>query len=106
MKGCTQLSQGERYQIFFLKEAEYDQARIAALPGRGKSAVGRVLRRNRGLRGYRRDCDQRGCEVAVILIIKMLNDALPPKVQVSHRLRNDRHQNATIFAGLQGRLDC
>lgn len=59
-----------------------------------------------GLRGYRRDCDQRGCEVAVILIIKMLNDALPPKVQVSHRLRNDRHQNATIFAGLQGRLDC
>ena len=52
MRGYTQLTHEERYQIFILKKAEYDQSQIAQLPGRSKSTISRELRRNRGLRGY------------------------------------------------------
>ena len=53
MRGYTQLTHEERYQIYILKKAEYDQTQIAELLGRSKSTISRELRRNRGLRGYR-----------------------------------------------------
>ena len=53
MRGYTQLTQEERYQIYILKKAEYSQAEIAGLLGRDKSTISRELRRNRGLKGYR-----------------------------------------------------
>ncbi len=49
----TQLTQEERYQIYILKKAEYSQTEIAELMERHKSTIGRELRRNQGLRGYR-----------------------------------------------------
>jgi IS30 family transposase len=51
----TQLTHEERYQIYILKKAEYDQTQIAELLGRNKSTISRELRRNLGLRGYRPD---------------------------------------------------
>ena len=53
MRGYTQLTQEERYQIYILKQAEYNQAQIAEMLERDKSTISRELRRNRGLRGYR-----------------------------------------------------
>jgi IS30 family transposase len=53
MKGYTQLTQEERYQIYILRKAEYSQATIAELLERDKSTISRELRRNRGLKGYR-----------------------------------------------------
>jgi len=53
MRGYTQLTQEERYQIYILKKAEYNQAEIAKLLERDKSTISRELRRNQGLRGYR-----------------------------------------------------
>jgi IS30 family transposase len=53
MRGYTQLTQEERYQIYILKKAEYSLTAIAELLGRDKSTISRELRRNRGLKGYR-----------------------------------------------------
>jgi len=53
MRGYTQLTQEERYQIYILKKAEYNQAEIAELLDRDKSTISRELRRNHGLKGYR-----------------------------------------------------
>ena len=53
MRGYTQLTQEERYQIYILKKAEYSQAEIAELLERDKSTISRELRRNQGLKGYR-----------------------------------------------------
>ena len=53
MRGYTQLTQEERYQIYILKKAEYSQTEIAELLERDKSTISRELRRNRGLKGYR-----------------------------------------------------
>ncbi|MGD8875254.1 MAG: helix-turn-helix domain-containing protein [Gammaproteobacteria bacterium] len=53
MRGYTQLTQEERYQIYILKKAEYSQAAIAKLLERYKSTISRELRRNRGLKDYR-----------------------------------------------------
>ena len=53
MRGYTQLTQEERYQIYILKKAEYNQAEIAELLERDKSTISRELRRNHGLKGYR-----------------------------------------------------
>jgi len=53
MRGYTQLTQEERYQIYILKKVEYSQAEIAELLERDKSTISRELRRNRGLKGYR-----------------------------------------------------
>jgi IS30 family transposase len=44
MRGYTQLTHEERYQIFILKKAEYDQTQIAELLGRSKSTISRELR--------------------------------------------------------------
>ena len=53
MRGYTQLTQEERYQIYILKKAGYSQTAIAKLLERDKSTISRELRRNRGLKGYR-----------------------------------------------------
>ena len=53
MRGYTQLTQEQRYQIYILKQAEYNQAQIAEMLERDKSTISRELRRNRGLKGYR-----------------------------------------------------
>jgi IS30 family transposase len=53
MRGYTQLTQEERYQIYILKKAGYNQTAIAELLERDKSTISRELRRNRGLKGYR-----------------------------------------------------
>lgn len=53
MRGYTQLTQEERYQIYVLRKEEFSQTRIAELLGRDKSTISRELRRNRGLKGYR-----------------------------------------------------
>ncbi len=53
MRGYTQLTQEERYQIYVLKKAGHNQTVIASLLGRDKSTISRELRRNRGLKGYR-----------------------------------------------------
>ena len=53
MRGYTQLTQEERYQIYVLKKEKVSLTRIAELLGRNKSTISRELRRNRGCRGYR-----------------------------------------------------
>ena len=47
MRGYTQLTQEQRYQIYILKQAEYNQAQIAEMLERDKSTISRELRRNR-----------------------------------------------------------
>ncbi len=53
MRGYTQLTQEERYQIYILKKAGHRRSGIAAMLGRHTSTIGRELQRNQGLRGYR-----------------------------------------------------
>ena len=53
MRGYTQLTQEQRYQIYALKKAGLNQAEIAVIIGVDKSTISRELRRNSGLRGYR-----------------------------------------------------
>lgn len=53
MRGYTQLTSPERYQIYALKQAGHSKTEIAGLLKRNKSTIGRELKRNRGLRGYR-----------------------------------------------------
>ena len=53
MRGYTQLTQEERYQSDILKKAGHRRSGIAAMLGRHISTIGRELRRNQGLRGYR-----------------------------------------------------
>jgi len=49
----THLTQDERYQIYILKKAGYDQSAIAQIMERSKSTISRELKRNCGARGYR-----------------------------------------------------
>lgn len=53
MRGYTQLTQEERYQIYILKKAGHNRTQIGEMLGRNKSTIGRELERNQGLRGYR-----------------------------------------------------
>ena len=53
MTGYQQLTQEQRYQIYALQKANFNQTQIAAEIGRHKSTVSREVRRNRGGRGYR-----------------------------------------------------
>jgi IS30 family transposase len=48
-----QLTEGERNQIYALKQALVSKREIAEHLGRSPSTISRELRRNRGLRGYR-----------------------------------------------------
>ena len=49
----TQLTEVERYQIKALLKAGYTQKKIAIELGRDPSTIGREIKRNSGLRGYR-----------------------------------------------------
>ena len=49
----SQLTEGERNQIYALLQEDVSQCRIAMILGRDSSTIGRELRRNRGQRGYR-----------------------------------------------------
>jgi IS30 family transposase len=53
MTGYTQLTQEQRYQIYALKKAGFNQTRIATEIGVHKATVSRERCRNRGQRGYR-----------------------------------------------------
>jgi len=48
-----QLTENERYQIYILYKAEFSQNEIAERLKRHPSTIGRELRRNKGLKGYR-----------------------------------------------------
>lgn len=53
MRGYTQLTQEQRYQIQALMKAGLNQSEIADIVGVHKSTISRELGRNTGLRGYR-----------------------------------------------------
>jgi len=53
MRGYTQLTQEQRYQIYALKKAGLNQTEIAVIVGVNKGTISRELNRNSGLRGYR-----------------------------------------------------
>ena len=49
----SQLTEGERNQIYALLQEDVSQCRIAMILGRDFSTIGREIRRNHGQRGYR-----------------------------------------------------
>lgn len=53
MTGYQQLTQEQRYQIYALRKAHFNQTEIASELGVHKATVSREVRRNRGERGYR-----------------------------------------------------
>lgn len=53
MRHYTQLTQGQRYQIYALKRAGFSQKTVASEIGVNPSTISRELRRNTGKRGYR-----------------------------------------------------
>lgn len=53
MRGYTQLTREQRYQIQALLNTQQNQTQIAAVVGVHKATISRELRRNRGRRGYR-----------------------------------------------------
>ena len=53
MKKYKQLTSGQRYQIYGLKQAGLDQTQIAQKVGVDKSTISREFRRNKGWRGWR-----------------------------------------------------
>ena len=53
MKKYKQLTSGQRYQIYGLKQAGLNQTRIAQKMGVDKSTISREFRRNKGQRGWR-----------------------------------------------------
>ncbi len=53
MRSFTQLTQEQRYQIYTLLKAEHNHSEMARLINVHKSTIGRELRSNRGMKGYR-----------------------------------------------------
>ena len=53
MRKYTQLTQGQRYQIYAFLKAGFLQTQIASEIGVHKSTISREIRRNRGKKGYR-----------------------------------------------------
>ena len=53
MRGYTQLTRDERYQIYALRKAGHSQKEIAEVLRRNPSTISRELGRNKGLKGYR-----------------------------------------------------
>jgi IS30 family transposase len=49
----TQLTQGQRYQIYALLKMDHSQTEIAIALGVHKSTISREVRRNSGKRGHR-----------------------------------------------------
>ena len=53
MRTYSRLTEGQRNQLYALKKAGFAQSAIADQIGVHKSTIGRELKRNTGLRGYR-----------------------------------------------------
>lgn len=53
MRGYTQLTREQRYQIQALMKTGQNQTQMASVLGVHKTTISRELRRNQGLRGYR-----------------------------------------------------
>ena len=53
MRTYTQLTQGQRYQIYALKKMGHHQTKNANFIGVDKSTISRELKRNQGQRVYR-----------------------------------------------------
>ena len=53
MRGYTQLTRDERYQIYALRKAGHSQKEIAEVLRRNPLTISRELGRNKGLKGYR-----------------------------------------------------
>ncbi|CAH1905238.1 hypothetical protein NTGHW29_490027 [Candidatus Nitrotoga sp. HW29] len=53
MNQYKQLTSGQRYQIYGLKQAGLNQTRIAEKMGVDKSTISREFKRNKGQRGWR-----------------------------------------------------
>mgnify|MGYP000685824955 CR=1 FL=1 len=70
MRGYTQLTQEQRYQISILMKAEHKQTEIANLLGIHKSTISRELQRNTGKRGYRPKQAQTRCLERRLLKVK------------------------------------
>ncbi len=64
MKHYQQLTQEQRYQIYGLRKAGFNQTGIANEIGADKSTVCRELKRNRGQRGARSRL--RNCAIDVV----------------------------------------
>ena len=54
-----QLTEGERNQIYALRQAKVCPGKIAVILGKDASTIGREIERNRGQRGYRPQQAQR-----------------------------------------------
>lgn len=61
-KSYTQLTEGERNQIYALLQVKKTQPEIARILGRDKGTISREIKRNTGLRGYRPKQAQRKAE--------------------------------------------
>ncbi len=77
MPGYTQLTQEQRYQIYALRKAGFNQSLIAAELAVHKSTITRELKRNTGQRGYRPQQASQAAKIAV---------AVAPPSNRSHRL--------------------
>jgi len=53
MRGYTQLTRDERYQIYALRKAGHSQKEIAEVLRRNPSTISRELGRNKGLKALR-----------------------------------------------------
>jgi len=99
----TQLTEGERYQIYGLLKAGFSQKQIAQNLERHPSTISRELKRNKGLKGYRhrqanRYAEKRRCTAAKHIkltaevenwIRKLIEQDLSPE-QVSNYLKTHR----------------
>lgn len=62
-KCYNQLTEGERNQIYALKQENVSNCRIAMILGRDPSTIGREIHRNHGQRGYRpKQAQRKACE--------------------------------------------
>lgn len=108
MKGYTQLTQAQRYQIHILMKAEHTQTEVAELLDVDKSTISRELRRNSGLRGYRpqqahRFCLKRRAEKATpriepgswALVERLLGEQWSPE-QISGWLQSECNLSISI----------
>ena len=82
MKQYTQLTEHQRYQIYALMKAGFNQTDTADVVGVHKSTIHRELKRNRGLKGYR-----------------------PRQAQQLAEARRARRYQPRIPAALWGRVD-
>jgi len=84
----TQLTQGQRYQIYALLKTAHSQTEIAAAIGVNKSTISRELQRNRGKRGYR---PQQAHRLAQERRSKAIRNRIPTETwaRIEDKLRQD-----------------